>query len=83
MIFAMATTDEKAYFARIAEQNRSLTELPPVSLQESFDRLEQTAVLLGGLIDPQQPNSEGDLASHLSFLQRLRSLDPDYNASGS
>jgi hypothetical protein len=76
----MATPEEKTYFARIAAQNQSIVDTPPASLQEAFDRLDQTAARLGELTKPGRPKTEGDLASHLSYLQRLRALDPDYNA---
>lgn len=79
----MVTREDKAYFARIADQNRSLREEPPASLQEALDRMQKIADRLGRLAENPGTNSDGDLKSHLSYLRRLRSLDPDYDTTRS
>jgi len=76
----MATAEEKAYFARIAEQNRRFSDAPPKSLQEAFDRLDRMTVQLGSLAAAGRSSDRGDLDSHLAYLERLRSLDPNYRA---
>ena len=72
-----ASSADRAYFERIAQRNRSLEEDPvPTSLAEMFDRLEQIRRTHGALASPGIPGpDDGDLASHLAFLQRLREIE--------
>jgi hypothetical protein len=73
-----ASADDRAYFARIARQNRSLEdEDVPESLAEMFDRLEHIRRTLGPLAEPgieADADDEGDLASHRAFLERVREI---------
>jgi hypothetical protein len=68
-----ATAEDRAYFARIGEENRSLREAEvPRSLAEMFDRLEDIRRTLGPLSEPGlDVDGEGDLASHRAFLERV------------
>ena len=80
----MSSDLEKEYFRRVGEQNRLLTETPPGSLQEMFDRMAAMEQALGEFVSPGQfsDSSKGDLDSHLSYLKRLRRLDPSYRSIG-
>lgn len=81
-----ATSDDHAYFRRVAVANARLEDDgPPASLDEMFERLERMEHRLGALgraavgadagsID------DGDLASHLAYLERLRRIDPAFGA---
>ena len=72
----MATASERAYFDRIAQQNRSLCpDEVPASLAEMFDRMEQIRRTLGALADPGIAGShDGDLPSHLAFIERSKEI---------
>ncbi len=71
-----ASTADRAYFQRIARQNPSLSQdAPPTSLAEMFDRLEQIVHTLGALAESGIAGSgDGDLASHLAFLERSKEI---------
>ena len=77
-----ATPDEHAYFHRVAAANARLDhDRPPASLDEMFERLERMERRLGGLGKAGIAGSDdGDLASHLAYIERLRSIDPAYRA---
>ncbi len=76
MTSSRATTSERAYFDRIAEQNRSLSgDEVPGSLAEMFDRIEEIRRTLGALANPGIAGSDdGDLPSHLAFLERSKEI---------
>ena len=77
-----ASARDRDYFRRVAAANERL-ELakPPGSLEEVFERLEDMEDRLGGLRDARGSDSgDGDLASHLAYLERLRRIDPPYGA---
>ncbi len=77
----MVSTKDKAYFARLAEQNLKLREAPPTTLQESIAALDRVASTLGVLAQSKVSDGDGDLQSHLSYLKRLRRLDPNYRST--
>lgn len=79
----MVNEKDRAYFRRLAEQNRLLGDEPPTSLQEAMERLNDISSTLGVLTENTETNDDGDLQSHLSYLKRLRSLDPSYRATRS
>ena len=71
-----ASDRERRYFERIGAANRALAAGgPPATLAEAFDRLERMAEQLGPLARPgvEEPG-DGDLGSHLAFLERLRAV---------
>lgn len=72
-----ASAKEKDYFRRVAALNRALTgEQPPDSLAEAFERLDLLRLQLGPLAEPGKSGpADGDLESHLAYLNRLRSID--------
>ena len=81
-----ATSNDRAYFRRVAAANARLDDdRPPASLNEMFERLERMQYRLGPLgwpgeeVDAADP-PDGDLASHLAYLERLRSIDPAHGA---
>jgi hypothetical protein len=76
MTTSRATSSDRAYFERVAAQNDSLSaEAAPVSLAEMFDRIEQMRRTLGALANPGLTGSDdGDLASHLAFLERIKEI---------
>lgn len=76
----MRSDTEKAYFQRVRDQNRSLKDEPPGSLQEMFDRMAAFESALGELVSPMKSSDKGDLDSHLSYLKRLRRLDSSYRS---
>jgi hypothetical protein len=65
---------DRAYMRRIGEAKRALAreEKPPASLREMFDRMDQITRWFGELAKPGIPGGEGDLDSHLSYLERRR-----------
>jgi hypothetical protein len=71
---ARASSADREYFARVAEQSRALAdETVPASLAEMFDRLDQIRRSHGALAQPGVAgNDEGDLPGHLAFLERVR-----------
>jgi hypothetical protein len=71
---ARASSSEREYFARVARGNRAIEdEKAPASLAEMFDRLEQIRRSHGALARPGAAgDDDGDLASHLAFLRRVR-----------
>ena len=77
-----ASREERRYFRRVAATNARLDDGgPPASLAEMFDRLEAMERRLhhlgrAGIGGPH----DGDLESHLAFLERLRTVDPSYRA---
>ncbi len=77
-----ASPSDLRYFERIARLNRSLPgDPPPISLAEMFDRLERLERQLGSFVRPGHPGAgDGDLDSHITFLQRLRSIDLAHGA---
>ena len=71
-----ASDRERRYFERIGAANRATAGGgPPATLAEAFDRLERMAEQLGPLTRPgvEEPG-DGDLGSHLGFLERLRTV---------
>lgn len=77
-----ASASDRDYFRRVAAANERL-ELPkpPGSLEEVFERLEYMEDRLGGLRHARGSDpGDGDLASHLAYLERLRRIDPAYGA---
>lgn len=72
-----ASANEKDYFRRIASQNQALSQDQlPASLAEMFERLALMKSQLGPLAEPGKSGpTDGDLASHLAYLERLRSID--------
>jgi hypothetical protein len=76
MTSSRATASDRAYFARIARQNPTLPgDDVPASLAEMFDRIEQIERSLGTLARPGLSGSDdGDLASHLAFLERAKEI---------
>ena len=70
-----ASDRERRYFERIGAANRATGGGPPATLAEAFDRLERMAEQLGPLARPgvEEPG-DGDLGSHLAFLERLRAV---------
>jgi hypothetical protein len=79
----MASEKDQAYFTRIAEQNRKLRDTPATSLQDSLDALNKVSTSLGLLAENRVSDGDGDLQSHLSYLKRLRLLDPNYRVTRS
>ena len=77
-----ATPEDHAYFHHVAAANARLDDhRPPASLDEMFERLERMERCLGGLGRAGVTGSDdGDLASHLAYIERLRSIDPAYRA---
>lgn len=73
---------DRQYFERVARLNRSLPcDPPPESLAEMFDRLEMAERQLGSLVRPgKSAAGDGDLVSHIAFLQRLRSVGLTHGA---
>ncbi len=71
---------DRAYFRRVAAANARLDrDRPPGSLDEMFERLERMEQRLGALGQAGAAGSDdGDLASHLAYIERLRSIDPAY-----
>ena len=71
-----ASAQDRAYFARVSRQNRELEQdPPPASLAEMLDRLEEMRRSLGSLALPGVArDDEGDLASHLAYLERCRQI---------
>jgi hypothetical protein len=72
-----ASKADRAYFARIARGNRAIVdERPPNSLDEMLDRLERIRRDLGAMARPGiTADGDGDLASHLAFLERQHRID--------
>lgn len=70
---APASPRERAYFARVAEQNRALESgASPTSLDEVFERLEAIRRQHGELVRPGvEGEGEGDLAEHRALLAGL------------
>jgi hypothetical protein len=71
------TSSDRLYFQRVATQNRVISRgQAPTSLQEAFDRLAAIEADLGPWLSGSRfaPGS-GDLKSHLTYLQRLRTID--------
>lgn len=70
-----STEQDRAYFARIGRANAAQGDAhPPASLKVSFERyavLEQLHHEMGGQLLNEQ-SADGDLASHLAYLARLR-----------
>lgn len=68
-----ASAQDRAYFARVAEQSRALAdERPPQSLAETFERLETLQRRLGAWAQPGVAGSdEGDLDEHRALLAGL------------
>jgi len=73
---ARASQADREYFARVARQSRALEqESAPASLAEMFDRLDRIRQTLGSLARPGLPeDEEGDLASHLARIARMRTV---------
>jgi hypothetical protein len=71
-----ATAADRAYFEKIAQQNRALEEDDiPASLAEMFDRLERMRRSHGDLATPGVAGpGDGDLPSHLAFLERSKEI---------
>ena len=71
-----STEQDRAYYSRIGRAHAALADTrAPASLQEAFDRfsvLEQLHLQMGGQVPLNDPDTEGDLASHLAYLARLR-----------
>jgi hypothetical protein len=77
VIMTKATASDRDYFRRIGRANRELSSSPPpASLAEMFERLESAARQLGSLAAPGRVgSSDGDLSSHLAYLDQIRSVD--------
>ena len=74
------TLEDRQYFQRIAAASARLEDgRVPASLAETLDRMEDMERRLRGFgrTDAGGPD-HGDLASHLSYLARLRAVDPSY-----
>jgi len=73
---ARATASDRAYFERVRQQNDQLAEpAVPASLAEMFERLEAIRRIHGPLAEPGiAGGGDGDLASHLAYLERLRRI---------
>lgn len=70
-----ASRSDRAYFERVARQNERLVDLPPpTSLAEMFDRLETIRRTHGALARAGLAGGEGDLGSHLAYLERVRRI---------
>ena len=71
-----ASSRERDYFARVARQNRELSdETPPASLADMFDRLEALRRSHGALARAGVAGTdEGDLPGHLAFLAHIRRI---------
>jgi len=69
-----ASASDRAYFERVGAANRALDqESVPLSLEEMFERIDRIRAKLGMLSQPGlEGPSDGDLASHLAFLKRVR-----------
>jgi hypothetical protein len=65
---------DRAYMRRIGEAKRALAreEKPPASLREMFERIDQIYTRLGALAKPRIAGGDGDLDSHLAYLERRR-----------
>ena len=77
MAMKRASSNDKAYFARLSENNRKLPRpVPPTSLADMFRILEITERQLGPFVAPgcAEPD-HGDLKSHLDYLARIRAVD--------
>ena len=70
------TDQERAYLDRIRRASATLEDAaPPESLQEAFARFAALTELHQRMAAGAPDDSgDGDLASHLAFLERLRSL---------
>ena len=75
-----ASPRERDHFRRVAAANGRLEDAaPPGSLAEVFDRLDRMEERLGALAEAGVDGpDDGDLASHLAYLERLRRIDPAY-----
>lgn len=73
---ARASREERDYFERIGRANAVINdESAPASLAEMFDRLDEIRRLHGALARPGVAGpDDGDWASHLAFLERLRAV---------
>ena len=71
-----ASSNDKAYFKRLHENNRKLSRpVPPASLAEVFLNLETAEKQLGSLAVPGRTDSQcGDLKSHLDYLDRIHAV---------
>jgi hypothetical protein len=72
-----ASEADRAHMRKIGEAKRALAReaLPPGSLREMFERMEQIARWHGELAKPGVAgDDDGDLASHLAYLERRRAL---------
>jgi hypothetical protein len=73
---APASRSEREYFERVGAANRTLAgEGVPGSLAEMFDRLDEIRRTCAPLAEPGvRGDADGDWASHLAFLERIRNL---------
>ena len=73
---ARATASDRAYFERVRQQSEQLDEpAVPASLAEMFERLEAIRRIHGSLAEAGvEGDGDGDLASHLAYLSRLRRI---------
>ncbi len=71
-----ASAADREHMRRLGEANRALLrdEHPPASLREMLDRMERIERNLGRFAKPGIPGGDGDLASHLNYLERRRTL---------
>ena len=71
-----STEQDRAYYSRIGRAHATLADTrAPASLQEAFERfavLEQLNLEMGGHVLLNEAETDGDLASHLAYLARLR-----------
>ena len=76
VLMKRASGNDKAYFARLNENNRTLPcPVPPSSLADMFLRLETVERQLGPLATPGRAGSDrGDLKSHLDYLVRIQAI---------
>ena len=77
VVMTKATASDRDYFRRVGRSNREVSRSPPpASLAEMFERLETAARQLGSPAAPEQGlSSEGDLSSHLAYLDQIHSVE--------
>jgi hypothetical protein len=71
-----ASEADRAHMRKIGEAKRTLAResKPPASLSEMFERMEQIARWHGALAKPGVDGGDGDLDSHLAYLERRKTL---------
>jgi hypothetical protein len=71
-----ASEKDRAHMRKIGAAKRALARegKPPASLAEMFARMEEIERRHGSLAKPRVEGGDGDLASHIAYLDRRRSL---------